>query len=84
LGLYIIRDEDGDIIRAGARSFDYASDAIHSELMACIQGKKSAREQGIGRIILETDALQVKLSLLSADYRLTYLGGIIHDLKVCL
>jgi hypothetical protein len=49
--------------------------------MACIQGKKAAHEQGIGRIILETDALQVKLSLLSADYRLTYLGGILHDLK---
>jgi hypothetical protein len=43
-----------------------------------------AHEQGIGRIILETDALQVKLSLLWADYGLAVLDGIINDLKVSL
>lgn len=33
---------------------------------------------------METDALQMKLSLLSADYRLAVLCGITHDLRVSL
>lgn len=46
------------------------SDAMHSELIACIQGVRAARAQGMGRIILETDALQVKQALSSSNDRL--------------
>ena len=66
----VIRDNEGDVIQAGAGRLGHASDAMHSELIACIQGVRAARAQGMGRIILETDALQVNQALSCLNDRL--------------
>ena len=54
----MIRDENGEVIRADAGRSEYVYNAMHSELLACFQGVKSARDEGITKIDLETDAFR--------------------------
>ena len=53
---------------------DFASNALQMELKACIEGT-CAGEPG-----LETDALVV-WALQGDDYRLSSIGGLVHELK---
>jgi len=55
---YVIRDENGEVIRAGAGRSEYVYNAMHSELLACFQGVKAAHDEGIQKIDLETDAFR--------------------------
>lgn len=49
--------------------------------MACIKDVKAAQTLGIHRIILETYALMVTQALKTADFRLSAMGGLVHELK---
>lgn len=56
-------------------------EAWQAELMACIQSAKAVHTLGIQKIVLETDALMVKQALQSSDFRLSAMGGLVHELK---
>lgn len=49
--------------------------------MACIQGVKGAQSLGIHRMILETDAMMTVKALHATDFRLSSMGGLLHELK---
>jgi ribonuclease HI len=58
---YVIRDEDSDIILAGAgKIWIMLWRRGKAELTACIHGVKAAMQCGMGRIIIETDAVLVQ------------------------
>ncbi|OEL37772.1 hypothetical protein BAE44_0001209 [Dichanthelium oligosanthes] len=78
---YVIRDEEGSVIQTGAGKLEHVFDPMHVELSACIRGVRAAAERGIGQIILETDALQVKQAVGDMGFHLAVLRSLIHELK---
>lgn len=51
------------------------------ELFACTEGVKAVMTLGIRDIVLETDAIRVVEAILGDEFRLSILGGVVHDLK---
>jgi hypothetical protein len=78
---YVIRDEDGDVIAAGAGFLSHVRDAFQAEVQACFRGVQEAAERGMNRIVLETDSLSQKLALENDAFRLAEAGGRIYELK---
>jgi len=57
---FIIRDDQGAVVTAGAGKEQFVQSAFHAELLGCLAGLKAAAQLGIRRIVLETDASLVK------------------------
>jgi hypothetical protein len=81
---YVIRDETGDVIAAGAGALSHIRDALQAEVHASIRGVQVASEKGITKIILETDSLILKQALQNDSHRLSEAGGDIYELKILL
>lgn len=62
---FVIRDERGRVIKAGAGKSDFLLDALHAELVACHAGLQEAVRLGIQEVIIETDATLVKEDIVS-------------------
>jgi ribonuclease HI len=78
---YVIRNDEGEVIQAGAGKIAHALQPCQTELMACIQGIKAAMHLGVHRVVLETDALIVTQALQTTDFRLSMMGGLVYELK---
>lgn len=78
---FLIRDSDGDVVLNGWGRVNHLLSAGHAETIACLQGVQAAISLGIGRLILETDALNVKLALSAEDQDRSVIGGLIEELK---
>jgi hypothetical protein len=50
-------------------------------MIACLQGVQVASSLGIGRLILETDALKVRQALMSETQDLSAAGSLVEELK---
>lgn len=74
---FIIRDDRGDMIQAGAGGEEFLQNAFHAELLGCLAGLKAVASLGISRVVLETDASLVKVAVEGDEYRLSVLGGIV-------
>ena len=83
-GAYVIRDESGDAIQSGSGRVPFASNPLHMELIACVEGVKATTALGISNVILETDAQQAVWAIQGDDFRLAVVGGLVHELKVLL
>jgi len=77
----VIRNAEGEVVRAGAGCLNHVMDALHAEMLAAREGVRLAAEAGMGQVILETDAMLVKLALQDDSFRLSALGGIIWEIK---
>ena len=77
----MIRDHDGDVVMLGHGRINNMLSALHDELIACLQGVQVASNMGIGKLILETDALNVQLALQSQSFDVRPEVGLIEELK---
>ena len=77
----MIRDHDGDVVMLGHGRINIMLSALHDELIACLQGVQVASNMGIGKLILETDALNVQLALQSQSFDVRPEVGLIEELK---
>lgn len=68
----MIRDTKGDVMTANA---------LHAEIIACLQGAQAAIDQGISNLIMETDALLVKQALQSEDFPNSLVEGLVDELR---
>lgn len=57
---FVIRDCDGDVVVAGRGRIDHLFYACQAEIIAYVHGVQAAVDQGIGNLIVETDAVLVK------------------------
>lgn len=71
---FVIRDSDGDVVSAGIGKVEHLL-AFQAELISCLQGVQEAVRLGIGNLVLETDALQVRQALYSNDFDASAAGG---------
>jgi len=78
---FVIRDDDGAVVKAGCGKIEHAQDVFQVELIACFQAVKYAMEIGVTNIIIESDSLMVKQAATSDAYRLSAFGGLIWELK---
>lgn len=53
---FVLRDEEGTIVKADGGREDHLQYAFHAELLGCVAGLRNAVELGITAICLETDA----------------------------
>jgi hypothetical protein len=51
----VLRDQDGRTCGGTAKWYEYCLNALAAEVLACCDGMQLAREQGVRRLILETD-----------------------------
>jgi hypothetical protein len=77
----VFRDDEGDVVTAGAGALKHVRDVFHVEVYACFQGVMAADEKGIANIILEMDSLMLKQALEGDYYRFSKVGGYIFQLK---
>ena len=78
---YVIRDDEGEVIQAGAGKIRNALEAWQIELMACMRGVKAAQSLGIHTMLLETDAMMTVKALHATEFRLSSMGGLLPELK---
>jgi hypothetical protein len=69
------------VVLIGRGKINNALSAFHSELIACLQGVQVASDLGIGKLILETDALNVQQVVQAKDFDIRPEGGLIEELK---
>ena len=78
---FIIRDKNGEVIKAAAGKEDCILDAFHAELLGVQAGLRMAINLGITRLYIETDASLVKEAVEGGEYRLAAMGGIVTEIK---
>jgi hypothetical protein len=81
---FIIRDDRGMMIKAGAGREAALLDAFHAELLGCLAGLKAAIHLGLHKIVMEVDASLIKAAVEGDDYRLSAMGGVITELRCIL
>jgi hypothetical protein len=65
---FVVRDEDGAVVCAGAGQCEYLLDALHAEALGCLQGIRAAAERGIGRVLIETESALLKIAVESNGF----------------
>nr|XP_045088296.1 uncharacterized protein LOC123496932 [Aegilops tauschii subsp. strangulata] len=78
---FILRNDTGALIAAGAGNLEYLVDALHSEAWAMLYAVDAAIRMGCDRLIIETDSLLLKQAVMSNTYDLSQLGAIFRDIK---
>lgn len=78
---FLIRDHDGDVVMSGRGKINNVPSAFQTELIACLQGIQVASNLGNGKLIRETDALNVQQALLPSSYDVRPEGGLTEELK---
>lgn len=53
---YVLRDDQGTVLKDGAGREDHLISAFHAELLGCVAGLKMVISLGISSVTLETDA----------------------------
>lgn len=77
----VIRNSMGQVVMAGAEHIYHALDAFHAEVIAAFEGIKMAVRAGMTNVVLETDAILLKFALANDSFRLSSMGGLIHEIK---
>ena len=57
------------------------SDAMHAEACAMSNAIQIADQLGMGRVIFETDCLNLKNAMVQSDYSFSPIGTLINDMK---
>lgn len=78
---FIVRDHVGSVVGSEAGRIEHYTDAMHAEAMATLHALSFASEAGMSRLVLETDAINIKTALTSQIYDLSPIGMVIKDIK---
>jgi ribonuclease HI len=77
----ILRDPDGDIVGARRGKLEAILDPLQSEIIACVQGVQAAVKEGVGNVIIETDATVVVQAISSSAYDLSAMATLVAELR---
>ncbi|KAM0906138.1 hypothetical protein ACQ4PT_017072 [Festuca glaucescens] len=78
---FIIRDAEGDAVGSGAGKLDHLQDPLQAEAEACIHAMVWAREWGMTRIMIETDALVLLQAINENNHDLAPNGVLFREIK---
>ena len=74
---FVVRNNHGELLAAGAGKINYADSALHIEAMAAYKGLLFASQWGMPHIILETDASVLASALNANGIDRSCVGGLI-------
>jgi hypothetical protein len=77
----IARDSSNDMCFAIAGPLKMMKDAFHAEATALSHAIQAADQMGVGRVIFETDSINLKYAMTTSDYDLSPIGALITDMK---
>jgi len=78
---FLIRDHDGSVVLTGRGRLNHVLSAFQAELISCLQGVQAAANLGVGKLILETDALMVQQPMRSDIFDAMPGGALVEELK---
>jgi ribonuclease HI len=78
---YVIRDQAGNFIAAGAGKLKNLGSALQSEAVACLAAIRGADRVGANRIIFESDASNLVRGLQSRDYDKSEIGVLVKEAR---
>jgi hypothetical protein len=78
------RDSVADICFASAGTLQNISTAMHAEVVALVNSIQIAEQMGMGKVVFETDCLNLKQAMTTSDYSFSLLGNLISDMKFSL
>ncbi|KAF8725713.1 hypothetical protein HU200_020262 [Digitaria exilis] len=61
---YIVRTSDGAVVLAGAGRLSSVRDALCAEMSACLHALSACSKQGMAKIRLESDCLNLVISMI--------------------
>jgi ribonuclease HI len=79
-----MRDGHGSIICSGYGKLGKALEAVHTEIIACLQALQRAAMLGIQKVVLETDAVHVVQAINQPGLDRSSASGLLRELKECL
>lgn len=71
----------GTVIQSGWGRKEFACSPLQMELLACLHGLGAAVQLGIQNLVLETDPKQVVEAIQGNEFRLSLVGGLMHEVK---
>jgi hypothetical protein len=77
----ICRDGDKDVCFAAAGPLEHMRDAFHAEATALSHAIEVAESLGVGRVIFESDCLNLVTAVTTSDYSLSPIGVLLNDLR---
>lgn len=78
---FVIRDHSGSVVGSGAGKLEHITDSMQAETNAALQALKYASEVGMLRVVLETDAFNLKSALVSSSFDSAPCGVIFRELR---
>lgn len=81
---FVVRDSDGHGVLAGSGSLNAVHDALAAEGEACLAALYAAMSQGISRIIVETDSVNLATALRTASFDQAPGGAIFREARLLL
>jgi hypothetical protein len=77
----IARDSKSEICMATVGALHMMVDALQAEAIALSIDIQIADQMGMDRVIFETDCLNLKHAMMTADYSFSFIGTLISDMK---
>jgi hypothetical protein len=78
---YIIRDQAGEFVAAGAGKTVHLRDALHSEAAACVAAIGGAIKAGANRVIFESDSATLVDALKTRSYDKATIGVLMKEAR---
>ncbi|XP_073360407.1 uncharacterized protein [Aegilops tauschii subsp. strangulata] len=78
---FVIRDNTGDAVGAGAGKIQHAVSAIQTEAEACLQALSAAAVWGISNIVVESDCQTLLHAVQSSEYDRAPEGVLFRDIR---
>jgi ribonuclease HI len=78
---YIIRDQAGNFVAAGAGRLMNLGSALQAEAEACLAAIQGADKIGANRVIFESDASNLVQGLKSSDYDKSEIGVLVKEAR---
>ena len=77
----ICRDNTHDIVIATACPLEMMADALHAEGTTLSHAIQVADQLGMGKVIFETDCINLKHAMTTSEYEFTPIGVLVNDMK---
>ena len=78
---FVIRNNNGEVLAAGAGNISYALSALHAEAIAAYKGVLQAAQLGMSQIVLEMDATMLVAALKSSSVDRSSIGALVFKIR---
>lgn len=79
---FVIRDNTGQVMAAGAGATEFLMNAQHAEAVACFEGIKHATRMGLDKIIVELDAATVVDAIRNSECDRSPLAMLFREIRI--